>query len=321
MELSRTLLDKYCGQKSFEFAAELCELMTEKNFTLSNIGSISNRVMHNWVKEGLVPGFEVIHKPSEKDSALERTRKWHRFSFVDYVWLRIIIELRRFDVSFELIKKIKNDLLSNIELSNFLEFMKGQEEALEKFVPADKKDEFHAWIGSPSHDEEIALIHSKLNFLFFLIIDTVVHKEAISLIINQSGKVHPYSLAYYDGLKDDEKYKQAILGHHISISLNSIIAEFISNSNELGTEVLRLKLLTEQEIKIINLIRRQKIQELTIRFDEKSEPVMIELTSINKVSIDTRLLDLIYQHGYHSIKCETADGQVMHCRNTRKVKL
>jgi hypothetical protein len=321
MELNNIFLDKYFGNKDITAAAELADVISEKSFTLRDIGDISNRVLHNWIKESLVPGFKIIPQNDSQNEMELLTRKWHRFSFLDYVWLRILIELRKFDVSLAIIKKAESNVFKNIELHKFIELYKGNIDQIEKLIPADERDEFHAWLESPEKDIEVAKMHSRLNFLFFLLADVIIHKEAISLIIDSTGRVHPYSISYFEKLSDNGEYQQALTGHHISISLSKIVSEFISKSKELSNEVLRLKLLTEQEIKIINLIRTEKLNELKIRYNENSKPEMVELTSYNKASTETKIIDMIFQKGYHSIAIETSGGKVVHCRNTRKIKI
>jgi hypothetical protein len=321
MDINKNFLDKFWGNKDITSTTELGAVLTEKIFTLRDIGDISNRVMHNWVKENLVPGYKVIPKKKSLDKLDSTIHTWHRFSFLDYVWLRILIELRKFDVSFSIIQRIKENLLFNIAIGQFLELLKDHIDQIENIIPKEHQDEFHAWLESPEKDSDIAEIHSKLNFLFFLLCEIIIDKEDISLVIDNEGIVYPYSLVYHERHKEDEEYIQVISGHHISISLTKIISEFISNSKELEKNPLRLKLLSEQEIKIVNLLRTEKLKELKIRFDENSKPVLIELTSNKKANLDTRIVDLIYNNGYFSISIETAEGKVIHCRNTRKIKL
>jgi hypothetical protein len=321
MTISKNFLNRFFGQVDLSIISELWEALTEKLFTLRHIGDISNRVIHNWVKEGLVPGFEVVSRTKKKSKSGKNTPKWHRFSFLDYIWLRILIELRKFDLSFLLLKKIMDNLYYNIDFSDYMVLLKDNIVQLEKILTQDQKDDFHAALANADKDEELMAVHSTMNFLYFLLCDIIIHKEAVSLIIDNQGNVHPFSNAYAENLMSDKEYVEAISGHHVSISLSKIVAEFISNSTELDSTVLRLKLLTAQEIRIINLIRKERPKELNIRFTEQGKPERVELTYSKKVSPDTKIIDMIFQRGYHSISIETADGKVVYCKNTRKIKL
>jgi hypothetical protein len=322
MELNKNLLDKYFGQFEWNLLAEFVGVMTEKTFILRDIGDISNRVIHNWIAEDLIPGFKVTSENKEGNKTDQKQRKWNRFSFVDYIWLRIIIELRKFDISFSLLHKIKNDLFSCIEVDDYIELIKNNIGEIEKIIPKEHMDEVHAMIANAVEKKEVFKIgFSKFNYLYILLGGVIIRKEATSLIIDNQGRVYPYAVAYAESLMDSPDFNEAILGHHICISLTKIVSEFISKSTELNDDVLRLKLLTNQEIKILNLIRTDNIKDLKIRYDNKSKPVMIELTTNDKVFLETRIIDVIYQKGYHSIVVETDAGNVVYCSNTRRIKL
>jgi|GEM_PF-3838454 len=321
MEISKNYLDKFFGQEDPGIVGELVQAITEKVFTLRHIGDINNRVIHNWIAEGLVPGFKVTPIKKKGKKSNKKPQKWNRFSYLDYIWLRIVIELRKFDVSFSQLQKIKNELYTIIDIDAYLEMLKNKIDQLDKILTPEQMDEFHAMLSNPDKDKDFLDVHSQMSYLFFLLANVIIRKEAISLIINNEGKVFPYSIIAAEEFMEDKEYVEAISDHHISISLSKIVAEFITNSKELSNDVLRLKLLTVQEIRIINLIRTEKIKELKIRYDEMSNPVMIELTTNNRVSLDTKIIDIIYQKGYHSIALETAAGKVVHCSNTRKIKL
>src|SRR3954471_12465116 len=74
-------------------AMEFLHKIEEKNFLLINTG-ISPRVFNNWKKLGLLPQAST-------------ERKWNKFSFTEFIWLKIVQELREFGLSIEKILKVR----------------------------------------------------------------------------------------------------------------------------------------------------------------------------------------------------------------------
>lgn len=75
-----------------EKGSEHVNFLTEKKFTIKDTDS-TYRVINHWASLGLL-----------EDSRIDATKGWRRFSLVDMVWLRVLMELRGFGVSLEKIK-------------------------------------------------------------------------------------------------------------------------------------------------------------------------------------------------------------------------
>lgn len=67
-----------------------------------DIDELSYRIINHWEKNGLI---EVERGEDGKG--------WRKFSLMDAIWISIIIELRKFGVSIENLKLIKNQLYNN----------------------------------------------------------------------------------------------------------------------------------------------------------------------------------------------------------------
>lgn len=78
---------------------ELQKIIRARNYTVKETG-ISYRVINHWDEKGILPG----------DFALSG-EGWRKFSFVEIVWLRIVVELRKFGLPLETISRIKEHVM------------------------------------------------------------------------------------------------------------------------------------------------------------------------------------------------------------------
>src|SRR6185295_14234079 len=76
---------------------KLHQSLMEKRFSISD-AQVSHRLITYWEAKGILPDT------NEKG-------KWRTFDFVEYVWLKIIVKLREFNVGLDSIKKVKEVLL------------------------------------------------------------------------------------------------------------------------------------------------------------------------------------------------------------------
>ncbi len=96
--IQRIFKDGYDPFEACNDAAQMEQLskLKQKIFRLSETG-VNPRIFNQWKREGLVSG-------------LENDRKWIALDFGQYVWLKIIRDLRAFGVALEDIKFIKDKL-------------------------------------------------------------------------------------------------------------------------------------------------------------------------------------------------------------------
>ena len=76
---------------------KVVESINKRQFTMKDAG-ISSRLLNHWEKSGLL--MESYEE-----------RKWKRFNLIEYTWLKIIAEMRRYDLSHEIIRKAKESIV------------------------------------------------------------------------------------------------------------------------------------------------------------------------------------------------------------------
>ena len=94
--LAEKLSSEDGGKEFFQFMDSLFE----RRFTLKH-ANIKKQELAYWKKEGL---FEM--------SIVSEDREWTRFHFFDYVWLKLVSELRKFDIPVKEIFKVRQQFFT-----------------------------------------------------------------------------------------------------------------------------------------------------------------------------------------------------------------
>lgn len=87
---------KYCypgESKEGDQIKKFANFLTEKKFTIKDAG-LTYRIINNWSNLGL---FD--------DGRIEEEKGWRKLNAVDLIWLRILVELRKFGFPLEKMKK------------------------------------------------------------------------------------------------------------------------------------------------------------------------------------------------------------------------
>ena len=80
--------------------------------------------------------------------------------------------------------------------------------------------------------------------------------------------------------------------------------------------------MTKNEHGLLKQIRKGygKIKSIKIRF-KNDHMEMIEVTSVKKVKLESRLIEYIKKGDYQTITIDTVDGKIVNFENTQKIKL
>jgi len=80
------------------------EEQREKTYSIKG-SDITYRVLNHWCNKGLI---EDNREEGKKDIS------WRRFSIFDRLWIEVIIELRHYGVSLDIIKKIREKMFEHV---------------------------------------------------------------------------------------------------------------------------------------------------------------------------------------------------------------
>lgn len=281
-------------------AADLMEAawvgVNEKRYTISDIG-VTHRWITYWDKQGI-----LLEE--------QETGKWRRFSLVDYVWLEAIKKMRLFHIPLPLIKAVRDQLCdTDIDLS------KSSWSAYEEI----RKDS-----GVDLDEVELSIetensIIRKGSYLSIFVMQTILTKESFALLINDQGKYFPCNDNKLPLLSLHDEMGPFLKNSYIRISLSEIMVDIMSiwaPAHLFET----LGIITEDEYKVLEALRQEKVSSVTVKLNGEKEIQLIESTRIEQVSSKNDLLNLIMREGYQEINLKTEKGKIVHCKNVVKTK-
>ncbi len=283
--------------------SEIAETIKKRKFTMTDVG-ISSRLLNLWEKSGLLmEGYEE--------------RKWKKFNLIEYTWLKIISEMRRYDLSHEIIRNAKQSLLSE----NRIDDLPNKEEiyeAIKKLAPEDKIDEVQRILESIEIKSQIG--NFKINLLEMVINYIILLKQNFSLLVNLEGECIPFKYSAIEEYAKYDEFHEFLAGSFISISLTNILKEFLIK-NEIASARKKISLLSDEESQVIATIRDEEVTSVKITKDDSEEIDIIEEVRVGRVDKETRLMDIVLSHGYQTIEIKTQNGTIVHCKNQIKNKI
>ena len=285
------------------------EVIRERVFSKTQVDVVYSDFT-NWERYGLIDIKHNVGKGGHK-----------KLSYVDYVWLSIIKELRSFGFTYKQIRRCQKELFRNLlnrdDLSLIIENKdyinaksKGKLEGLEDF-----------------NKDSIDKVSGELFFIEAMILNVLQFGESTILQFFKSGpvKVIPMSVNIMEDFNETDLRKilpEFFKLSHVNISLSNIISKFLKDGED-SFESNVSNLISEKEHEILKAIRHNfhELKSITVRFDGKAEPFLMEIKSMKKVKVESRLLELINKGEYADIEIKTVDGRISHYEKVKKVKL
>lgn len=289
---------------------QLMNTFMQKTFVNSETG-IHPRVLTEWGKKGL------LISPYEKS-------RHNRLTVTEFVWIQLVDQMREFNFSYDFILNVKKELVQpvgDVFLKAFFseEFQKS---LLENLDPASRllfksffqnKEGFKTMFKAINIDLEVIT-----SFDLFLIV-CLVYQTPVTINLNKDGVGAIFSPLYLDYI-DQNKYIKQMQQTHITLSISEVLAKTLSIApiEKVGDQ---LKLISEEEAEVLNTLDQPNLRSVVIRFDDKNDMNLLEVTTEENVDRRTRLLEVIMTNGYQDIEVTTVKGKIVKCRNTKKIKL
>lgn len=289
---------------------QLMDTFMQKTFVNSET-EIHPRVLTEWGKKGL------LISPYEKS-------RHNRLTVTEFVWIKLVEQMREFNFSYDFILNVKKELVQPIG-DMFLDPL-FNEEIRETFLtqldPA-SRILFNAVFSSKEAFKQMLLainidLDNVTSFDLFLVV-CLVYQTPVTINLNKDGVGAIFSPLYLEWL-DQEKYIRQMQRTHVTLSISEVLAKTLSIApiDKVGST---LKLISKEEEAVLNVLGEPNLRSVVIRFDDKHEMNLLEVTTERIVDRRTRLLEIIMTNGYQDIELKTAKGRIVRCTNTRKVKL
>ena len=269
-----------------------------------------------------------INHWNEKDLLLNKATdgKNYVFNLPEAFWIKILMKLRSFNVSLDVIKKIKETLIKNSDIpalnkdikNDVVSILQTNGYNLEQINSILKDETFIKKI------ENVTFNKLEESLLFI-----IVFRQPYCIWINEEGTSILELEAKFNYEIDekndsdrefDVKLEEIKSKSHLKISLNEILEEIVDCFGELTCST-QIPILSKSEVEILRLIREENINKIEIKFDENSKPKQIEITKANRIDESASLKQLIIAKSYQELKIITQNGKISYCENKIKYKL
>ena len=278
---------------------KLFQEIKDRRFTIKDVG-LTYRWITYWDARGLLIGDYT-------------EGKWRKFNLVEFVWLKMIVKLREFNIPLEKIKWIKENLI--------------QKETVSELIALDEVAEVLIKLSSEGNREEvIRLLKDKdfidkmrkesLNLFEIIILDIITFQNGYSILVGNNELI-PIKHSALESLSELKELNDLLRGSFISISVSEILRDYMINDVGINDKN-KLALLTKEEEKILDVLRQDNLKSVTIKYGMNKEIDLIETIKVVKIDKRARLLDFIMTHGYQDITIKTQNGEIVYCENRRK---
>lgn len=290
-------ISEFFGQDSLEKASELF-----KELQMPLLGGkdldIEVRLLGNWAN--------ILYPEKEMN-------RRNKYSFADFVFLKIVEQLRNAGVGFPVLTTLKSTLLGKIKLKGVITKIQQAKNYIEDLkISKEQKDELRKILTAPDavNDE------TTFTMLHIIIMECLLKKLPLSLaifldgsfIILDKSKEHLYS--------KDEKEK-LLFETHIVVSVSGILKKFL-RSDLSGFVIPKIGLLSYSENKLFEVVHSGEYDSILIHFKDKK----IKSLELKKSEdIKQRIIDILDKDEFGEIVVKKHKGVVTKIENTIKITL
>ena len=290
----------FAGANSLMKGLELYEFLSEQMFLRPEIG-LSSREMNSWEKEGLI------------ENRRGEEQRWRRFDFIEFVWLRLVMQMREIGLPIETIRKAKGWIMEQIPIYDLMTLVTGIPQVVEEVLKnADKEDLPELKKFLKAKDWKKVFADHKITALQLFVVQVILKKTPISFAIFRDGDVLPV----FHGVYDD--YETKLWEEpHAMVSVSLIIKEFLA-SDLAPARIGKLHLLDENETKLMEMIHSGEYESVKVNFREGK---MKSLDLVKSQDTKRKIVDVLADAKYQDITIKTHKGMISTIQNTIKIQL
>ncbi|MFN8439079.1 MAG: MerR family transcriptional regulator [Cytophagales bacterium] len=267
---------------------------------MKDVGVQYRTVLH-WDQQGLLE-----HSREESE--------WRRYDYIQYVWIKIINDLRTFGVPIPIIEKAKSEVLTKINLKWLFELFSLNRDQLDKLPNDDSKIDLLAFLeskGYESIDDNLSV-----SFLELMIVETLTTKVPVSLNIFVDGFILPLFESKLDVFEPSD-VRKLTYETHVKISISNILNNFLSDTKD-SFLIPQLQILADNERRLLEIIHSGEYETVTINFKNKKIK-SVEL--IKEQNVKRKIVDILQDSQYQDIVIKSHKGVVTRIQNTVKLVL
>lgn len=292
-------LDSFLGTNSLAKTFELTETIAQKGlFDIKDTG-VSYRNVNHWDKQDL-----LVSQRSQEG-------KWRRFSFVDFVWLKVIEQLRGIGISIPLITQVKREVFIEITAKQFYDLFRKSQHLKDRLPERGERDRLKKVLenGLKEWGKSISLLQ-------LFICHTIINKTPLSLVIFSDGHWFPWD-EQQGMVYSNEDLERKTFDTHVQISLTGIVKSFLGDERSVYL-LPQLNVLPSKEVKLLEIIHSGDYDSITIHFKNKK---MKSLELVKTQDAKRKIVDILSESDYQDIVIKSHQGMVTTIKNTIKMML
>jgi hypothetical protein len=202
-------LDSFFGQKDLGHFMQLYDYLSLKLFT---------------EKDMAIPASKLAFL-QQKGLAQRPNNEENKYSFLDYIWIRILSELHTSGASEESLFYLKEDLFTMVPFEAVLDAFKSNLENIKGALKL-PDEEFNQLTQSMNLLENNETC--KCSYFLLLALETILNKVSFSIVLFEDGSWLPW----FEGKKDfylEEDIQRKNSERHHDVSVVSILKDFLYN--------------------------------------------------------------------------------------------
>ena len=250
------------------------------------------------------------------DSDVEKG-KWKKLNYFEYVWVKLVEQLRSYGFTYKAILTLKEEMFQNMNDKDFFDSMKKNSAYFIKNSGDQLTDE---------HFDNKPLEGAYFPVFYAVLLNAIVNGDKMSILVSQDdpSDLHVHSstlLKDYAHFGAEDDVSDILSKTHVSISLSDIIAKFLVEG-EGAFQQRRTTILSEEEHNLLKVIRNkpESLKSIKIKYQNQKAD-LIEVSSLKKVELESRLMDHIQKGAYLNIEIVTDQSGIIRFENTKKIKL
>lgn len=243
--------EEFFDSKSLDKLAELYGIITKESLSVKDTG-INYRVINHWDEKGLIR------------FARNSSEGYRKFSFVDFIWIKVVNELREFGVKLPDIQKITSDLYEPLPMKDFIENFAQNLNILQEY---EGKEDLIDFIKSGEYkNADYSLF--EFNYLQVLIAEAIATRKPVSILLFKNGEWFPFIHERENAYPEELLYKKEYASH-ISVSLTDIIFRHIVE-DELTTYLDGIHIFTDNELTVIKHLKDEDYNKIVVVLKDKA---------------------------------------------------
>ncbi len=297
-------LEQFIDTRSLASLGELMATISQQNLSAKTIG-VSYRTICHWDEKGII-------RFGRENADANR-----KYSFVDYIWIKVIEELRSFGVELPIIQKIVKEIYEPIPIKDIFGVIAENNldaSVLSHIKDDDEKKEFLKFLKSGEYQNaDFSSLEKQFNYLHILVAEIISTKKPVSIIVFKNGDWFPYIKENEHLYSEDLLYKKEYESQ-VCVSLTNLVFNFMLEEN-MATFSKEVNLLSMQEIKVLDIVVKGNYQKLTVLYkSKKAEPLEV----LKSETAVTELQKVFRKKNYREFIVTDNDGKEYRIREEKQ---